>query len=617
MNTAAEIKSISPPMDAPKMVLCIGLDDAALEIVSPLISYGFFLKTLTFFDPPGKIKTEIDEAAIVFIQWDGVAQKAHKLLLSRENRPGKNAVPVHMILRNGASISHLPPRQAKELSIAGWIELPQKYFEIERLIYDLSGEAEAEVSTPAIVYSGTQPHQHDTSRPDKKMTESGSRDEACLGAPAMRELTIQAPAGANLEIAFRNIVEVWKKSNNSNKLQKSSKGRFTNERLVVVHPDEAFATEISLLLEECGVPEVRRPRSVDDTMLEMRRGATGLILWFDGSSRLIYSILEHMTESRQLTFVPILVLLPSRDVAQVLGTKLRAYFFDAIAFYDRKKETLTKALASMQSAKAATDTPRAILEQMRRPLRLESPPEMRRSIPLADLEILAQKVIDRPGKKYWGVAELIPHFVLGGEVEKAIGHLREAVTGRPNAYNTLVLRTLVARQTPKKDEITLNFAQAVLKYPDLTADRLFRAALMLERWKAPQALAVLLDGWSKHPTHGSDSQLFWMAGKYYLLAHDHEKAYAFMSHAANLEPHRTDYAEGVARIFASTLQYDRAASILRFVSKARDCSWDAKVLLPHVLFQSRNIKEAHDIVEQLLTKAPRNHELLQLKTKLN
>ena len=617
MNALSEINPISSPADAPRKVLCIGLDDASIGIISPLIREGFYLKALSFFDPPGKIKTEMDEAAIVFVQWDGVAKKAHKLLLSRENRSEKNAVPIHMILRNAAALAPLTPRQAKELEISGWIELPQKYFEIERLIYDLAGEPEAEDSPPEIVPLGRQIRQPAALKSDQRMPEAGSSDEACLEVPAMPELRIQVPSGADLEIALRNILAVWKKANHSNKLQRPAKGRFTAERLVVVHPDEAFGTEISMLLEECGVSEVRRPRSVDDTMLEMRRGATGLILWFDGSSRLIYSVLEHMTESRQLTFVPILVLLPSRDVAEALGTKLRGYFFDAIAFYDRKKETLAKALEAMQNARDATNTPRAILEQMRRPLKLESPPEMRRSIPLADLESLAQKVMDRPGKRYWGVAELIPHLVLNGEVEKAIGHLREAVTVRPNAYNTLVLRTLVARQTPKKDEITLAFAQAVLKYPDLTADRLFRAALMLERWKAHQALAVLLNGWSEHPTHRADSQLFWMAGKYYLLAHDLEKAYAFMSHAANLEPHRTDYAEGLARIFASTLQYDRAASILRFVSTARDCSWDAKVLLPHVLFQSRNIKEAHDIVEQLLTRAPRNHELLQLKTKLN
>lgn len=645
MTTLAENLTSQATNETPKAVLCIGLDDQALDIVKPLISHDLNFKTLSFIDPLAKINSEIDSASIVFLQWDGIGKKAHKILLSREKKSQNNSASVHLLLRNKLNTPVLAPKQAKELGIASWIELPQKYFEIQRLLFDLSGGDDNEPqnpnqaftagaeSTPNLLRTQTlkpptthQPekstsHHHpviasETSAKEIVKGTSKSSESILTDSNPPAELDLPIPTGPDLESSMRRIVETWKKfTTEYDALARDNKG-FSRERLVVVHPDEAFASEIALLLEECGVKYVRKTRTVDETMAELRRQATGIVIWFDGSSRMVASLLEHLTESRQLTYIPILVVLPSRDVAEQLGAKLRGYFFDAICFFDRKARTLSTALESLKRAAAANNTPRSVLEQLRQPLKLESPPEKRRSVPLADLEILAQKLSERPGKRYWGLSELIPHSIIAGEIDKSMAVLREVISLRSNAFNTLILRALVARQTPKKDEAADFLANMALKYPDMSADRLFRVAHMLERWKAQEALCKLLNGWAQIPELQNDPQLSWMAGRYYLMIKNLPKAVAFMAQAATIDPMRTDYAEGIARILATNHHYDRAATILRYLMTSKDCPWDGKILYPHVLVQCRNIKEATEVLTKLLTEAPENRELLAIKNRL-
>ena len=645
MNSTAEILSSPVTDDAPKAVLCIGFDEQALEIVKPLISQGLILRTISFIDPLAKINSEIDSASIVFIQWDGIGKKAHTILLSREKKSQNQGVAVHLLLRNKITTPALAPKQAKELGIASWIEVPQKYFEIQRLLFDLTGGKDDEdnkhvhayaagaESTPTLLRSQTlrpmtssRPQGSEVapfldSRPQTDKKESNvppklptERDEVDRPVP---ELKLPVPHGSGLETSLRRIVDAWKKHTSDDETLARQDKHLARERLVVVHPDEAFATEIAGLLEECGVKHVRKPRTIDETMAELRRQATGILIWFDGSSRMIASLLEHLTESRQLTYIPILVILPSRDVAEQLGAKLRGYFFDAICFYDRKTSTIATALESLKRASLTSNTPRSVLEQLRQPLKIESPPEKRRAVPLTEMEVLANKLSERPGKRYWGLSELIPHSIIAGDINKSIHALKEISTLRPSAFNTLVLRALVARQTPKKDEAAEFLARTALKIPDITADRLFRVAQMLERWKAHEALSILLNGWADLPELRQDPQLSWMAGRYYLMAKEMSKAVPFLAQAAALDPLRTDYAEGIARILATNHHYDRAATILRYVTTAKDCPWDGKILYPHVLVQSRNIKEASTVLTKLLSEAPDNRELLSIKTKIN
>ncbi len=648
MNNVAENLTSQATDETPKAVLCIGLDEQSLEIVKPLITHDLNLKTLSFIDPLAKINAEMDAASIVFLQWDGIGKKAHKILLSREKKSQTNSASVHILLRNKLSTPPLAPKQAKELGIASWIELPTKYFEIQRLLFDLTGEDDSEEqshhhtftagaeSTPTLLRAQTlkspsvhHPEKLISSHHKIETSEIASKDisselqvaqKAPLADmspnPQHRDLDISTPTGSDLESSMRRIVETWKKFTAENDALARENKAFARDRLVVVHPDEAFASEIALLLEECGVRYVRKTGTVDETMAELRRHATGIVIWFDGSSRMVASLLEHLTESRQLTYIPILVVLPSRDVAEQLGAKLRGYFFDAICFYDRKAKTLITALDSLKRAATATNTPRSVLEQLRQPLKLESPPEKRRTLPLGDLEVLAEKLSERPGKRYWGLSELIPHSIIAGDIDKSVAVLREVISLRGNAFNTIILRALVARQTPKKEEAADFLVNMALKYPDMSADRLFRVAQMLERWKAREALCKLLNGWAKIPELKNDHQLLWMAGRYYLLIKNLPKAIAFMAQAATVDPLRTDYAEGIARILATNHHYDRAATILRYLITTKDCPWDGKILYPHVLVQCRSIKEASEILTQLLTEAPENRELLAMKNKI-
>jgi tetratricopeptide (TPR) repeat protein len=649
MNSTAEILSSPVTDDAPKAVLCIGFDEQALEIVKPLISQGLILRTISFIDPLAKINSEIDSASIVFIQWDGIGKKAHTILLSREKKSQNQGVAVHLLLRNKITTPALAPKQAKELGIASWIEVPQKYFEIQRLLFDLTGSQDPEddaqtralaggaESPPSLLRSktltptgvsrpqGTEPHTalDARSQTDKKgsnaslnRTTEGDEEGSSVGR-RVPELNLPVPHGSDLETSMRRIVEAWKNHASDEEALIRQNKPLARERLVVVHPGEAFATEIAGLLEECGVKHVRKPRTIDETMAELRRQATGILIWFDGSSRMIASLLEHLTESRQLTYIPILVILPSRDVAEQLGAKLRGYFFDAICFYDRKTSTIATALESLKRASLTSNTPRSVLEQLRQPLKIESPPEKRRAVPLTEMEVLANKLSERPGKRYWGLSELIPHSIIAGDINKSIHALKEISTLRPSAFNTLVLRALVARQTPKKDEAAEFLARTALKIPDITADRLFRVAQMLERWKAQEALSILLNGWADLPELRQDPQLSWMAGRYYLITKEIPKAVPFLAQAAAIDPMRTDYAEGIARILATNHHYDRAANILRYVTTVKDCPWDGKILYPHVLVQSRNIKEASTVLTKLLSEAPDNRELLSIKTKIN
>ena len=596
-----------------RQLLAIGLDEAQLESIEPLIGDACLVRKATFHDPQVQLERLVAEADVVLLAWGGPDRRAEAFLrklvappdgpvVGSVNQPtgaARKATPgarIFIVTKTGEAVARLSPKEEASLSIAGWFHLPGRYFEVHRLLFDLDPSAD---------------------EPD--------RDDvrAELTAPGFRKLVLWPERGP-APTAIVSIVAKFRDAEAAHDRAKDERRAGVPadppllDHVSFFHPDEAFASGIVQQLRECGVRSVTAFSEANEVFYRLRgRGTDALILWFDGDDTEVSVILDQLAEARDLASNPLLILVPGQAALGKLAHRHTGALFDAVAVYSRSRERLLASLKSMLLNAANPDTAKGLVTRLRRPFRPDAPVELRLNLTLPNARIMATRLGGMPGKTYWGQAELIPYLLMHRLPGEAAQVLEKIAAEQPASVTTIMLRQVITFVAKDKKAAADGLAKAALGLPEPTSERLFRIGSLLQRWHADDALADLVDGWHGHPSLPKDHQLLFLAAGYYRLLGKERSGGAFLAAALRQDPFRSEYLAALARHLTEVNQIDRALEAYRLLVKGTMVTVDDRVRLTGGLIATRRFKEAREQVALLLKAAPELKAALDMKAFLD
>lgn len=549
-------------------VVCAGLSPAQIEVIRPLVKYPVLLATSSLLEPPSKLRRLAHEADLLLIHWDGLGQMTHRLLLSLRSHKRALSSTIYLIHESDETVmSPLTSVQMADLGATDLLRLPEHAETLKKVIDRLSDGSDGIGGTDGTDGTGPDPKNQNPS-----------------------DLRLAIPQGPDWDVTLERALRGLAKSRNSHRTARTLDPLGTHEHLPIHGPllvfdvEKAGAHRLAGMWQKATSFPVTPCSEVDAVMAALRHDHGPLVIFFDGVAPGSDQLLDHLDESRQIVRTPILILVPSINVAQRHSERIKQHFFDAIGLFDGKSpQGLKDALDRLFTASLSPDSPRALLERMRHPMRLTTPPSERIPIPVPALADLATSLQKKPGKGYWALSETIPHLLAQGRKKESLEALSQVSAMAPQAFNTLILHELVKRQALDIRTDGEDFVRTMLKVPHLTVDRLYRVGLTIERWGDLRALKTLIEDWSHLPHLGQDPTLSFVAGRYYLLLGELEKAAPFLCHAVDQDPGRLDFAEGLAQMLASSPHREMAAPLLKALSSRETSTWETRMLAQQVL----------------------------------
>lgn len=565
------------------LVVSLGLDRDQLEALAIVLGERCDHRQATLTEPLAQIEKHLREADIALIQWDGTGKPGHQLLQRLSPVPDKAyKARIYAATRTGRKSAPLPPRQAKPLGILGWIDLPARYFEVQRMIHDLAPTAEVD----------------------------HNEIEAELAKMKKRRLALTPDFGPSLNDTADLVIQVWTKAKNPPPEPAPSPGQVERPTILKhatwFHPDPDFAAGLIKPLKDAGVKRVDPTTTIDDVFVAIRgRASEGIILWYDVSDTQGGVLLDQITEARDLPLTPILVLIPGQAALAHLISYYGETFFDAVATTDRKRDSLEAAITRMVSGSKDPASPRAILGALRH-----------QATTLAEAEALTAKLGAKPGRAYWAIAELIPFQIKEGKTTAAVRAAEKLIAMKPKAFTTLLLRHQAAFAAGDKRTAAMSLAKEALAFPDLTAERLSRVGTQLVQWRAADALADLLDGWWNNENLSRDVAMTYLAYKYHRLIDTPKTSRALLTAAMSRDPFRLDYLLDFSATLSAAKEHDRAAAVCRIVAETFPANPAPMLGLVRALVEGRRMREARTELQKLLEFAPGLKEALELESKL-
>jgi len=333
------------------------------------------------------------------------------------------------------------------------------------------------------------------------------------------------------------------------------------------------------------------------------------------------SLLEHLAEARRTERVPVMVVVPGPTAAQVAVKKYSNLFYDLLTEFNRK-EGLGQCLLDLEAAWQQQDSARALLEKLREPALkgeegADASPDSLRSI--------GEQLSKKPGKSYWALADFIPHLLRANQTaaaEKVFSAL-VADSSKFNGieFDMVIVRHVIDARVKNRDEVAAALVTAVFAFPGITSDRLYRVGLMLERWKAWNALGMLLDRWYESGDLAGDHQLWWLASRYHVALGKPVHAGCYVAQAVLQDPFRAEYLETLASLLAERRSYERAAAMVRFMEALASDPQSKKILTLKLkaaewLYAGKRLSDARVILSELLTVDPKNQGAMALMRKI-
>jgi hypothetical protein len=325
-------------------------------------------------------------------------------------------------------------------------------------------------------------------------------------------------------------------------------------------------------------------------------------------------VLEHIAEARRLPYVPLMVLVPGEAALRHLVTTQASSFFDVVSVLNRKKGGLAPALKALRDAVNDQNSARFLLELLRRPFKADRSANDR--LALADARKLAASLGEKPGKRYWGFSELIPHL-LAGKLQKEAEEVLQSLEKDPACgFNTLLMRHIVLAATDRPGAARSLVVEA-LRWPNLTRNRMEWLGEMLDRWKAMDALADLLDGWHARAALADSHKMLYLAAKYCRQAGQLEAEGAYLMGAVLQDPLRHEYLTALAAHLGDTALHDRAVDICRLAIQAGVDTAALRVRLVSSLREGRRMREARLEMGLCLERFPDDKAVLELRRKFS
>ncbi len=597
----ADLSSLDPALTTSKMqLLAVGLDDNQLASFEPLLGDSCHLRKASYQDPPSQLARLVAEADTVLLAWGGARHHAEallRLLLSvaatsdASATKGKRDAMIYLVGKTGETTPRLKPKEEARLRVSGWFHLPGRFFEVRRLVFDWD-PTDAEPADDDFL--------------------------AELNGSAARKLKVEPQRGSKPASTVRFVEKLWTAEANlgpaSHEKAAVTAPPHLLERACLYHPDAAFALAIAKQMSSCGIRSTTSALDASEVFGLLRgRGTNALVLWFEEGDAEASSLLDHLAEARDLSPIPVLILVAGQAALIALAQRHSAALFDTVAIYGRSRESLFSSLQSMLANAANPDTAKSLVTQLRRPFLPGASPDLRLKLPLAAARALTTQLSAMPGKSYWSNAELIPYLLLHQLPGEAMQCLEKMVQDQPHAITTVMLRQVVAFVIGPKKAAADELARVALRSPQLTVERIYRVGSLLLRWRAHSALADLIDGWFEHPALPKDHQMLFLAAGYYRLLGLTKTAGALLSDALRLDPFRNEYLGSLPQHLIEAKKYDVAISCCRLIVNAGLATVDDRVRLAQALVETRRFKEAREQVTLVLQAEPELKVALELQ----
>ncbi len=598
-------------------ILGIGLKPVHLEtlerILKSLDHSTFELLQLSPLDTDPILVEGVEKSVLIFVYWEGVKGASLAALRRLRSKTSAGGGRIHMIYDSPEPFKENPKksdptpktpltildqRQSRALGIAGWIKFPDQHIQIERLIFEHTPQAQDDGATQDSIGAAINPPFQESDLP--LIPDISPRDPLQMVAAAFKDPALPSP------------------------LKTAPKGPPSEtsahfKHLVVFHHDADRAREIANLIEKDTAHRVTPISHSKELLACFKRDMDGLVFWFDGLIPENTLLLRLISENQELPSLPIALLIPDKDTLPQIKNQLSDVFFDIIAIYQRMRIALNESLRTLAVSQNQPDTPRGILERLRRPMRPSSPPEYQRTATLQVAETLCQRLALKPGKSLWATIEMVPYLLRENLLSSAVDKVNLVNQNLPAsyiasflAYQVSLAATAHPTANPTNPESSPDTKlKIILSRNDLSPSQRLQLGNLAYRCGQANHLFQILNSWRDQPLWREEPE-FYLVGGLLLSLKKHPQAASYFGKAVIMDPRRVDFIAAYGEYLASIQEHRYAASLLKTVVMSPVCPWKAKITLIKTLIEDRQLKDARALLDLLTLEAPGNKDLIAL-----
>jgi tetratricopeptide (TPR) repeat protein len=594
-------------------ILSIGLKPVHIETIERIFKSlnhsSYELLQLSPLDTDAVLVEGVEKSALIFVYWEGIHGPSLLALRRLRAKTSAGGGRIHMIYDTNQPSKEQPKksepfpkppltildqRQSRSLGIAGWIKFPDQHIQIERLIFEHTPQSQRDAAVPESLDGAFYP----------VLPESD--------LPLIPDISPRGPLHM-VAAAFKDPPPPRAQKPGPKGQPTETSGHF--KHLVVFHHDSERAREIANLIERDTAHLVTPIHHSKELLACFMRDMDGLAFWFDGLTSDNSLLLRQISQNQELPSLPIALLIPDKDTLPRIKSQLSDVFFDIIAIYQRMRIGLNESLKTLAVSPNQPDTPRGILERLRRPMRPSSPPEYQRTATLQVAETLCQRLALKPGKSLWAHIEMIPYLLRENLLSAAVDKVNLVNQNLPGSYIAHFLAyqvSLASFPAPMDPESTPETKlKSILALPDLSPSQRLQLGNLAFRHEKDGHLLQILNSWRDQPLWREEPE-FYMVGGLLLSLKKHPQAASYYAKAVTMDPRRIDFIAAYGEHLASTQEHRYAASLLKTVVMSPVCPWKAKITLIKSLIEDRQLKDAQALLDQLTLEAPGNKDLIAL-----
>ncbi len=386
---------------------------------------------------------------------------------------------------------------------------------------------------------------------------------------------------------------------------------------IVFHSDEASALSLKNEVEASGFKKIECQYRVEEILnILYSRPIGNIFLWYDQNKTESLTLLQAISEARDLPRHHIVVLVPEKNPLDQFNKAGGHLLYDKILILnrgDRNKfhEEMKLCFEHYMSRIKGV----AIIASMRIPFKLGNEKNQKIPIELSELNKLASSIQTDTRLNYWSKAEPIPHLVVLNQLEEAKKKSEELLKTYPTIFDGKYLNALVTAKTKNPSEGGKIIAQALIEQNQIPKWRFVLSTRNLIKWGAVDALQLVLEKWiTLFPKDDSHFFCFAMASYLQLKKIESQIQKNYLKKALFDAPLRSEYLMALANYFDVNKEYRRVEEILMHGQRAylmsRHSAW---LLLARSFFQQRKPRFAQETLEKVLREDIENKTALKFK----
>jgi hypothetical protein len=577
-------------------ILCVNLPEHALELFQNCLQPGMALQRIQFSDYE-KIKTEYAEYRAVYFHWDGLTQKAHRLIGELRRGADKFRTRLNLIItEDDRNLEYAK----KNVKADFWCDIRTEVHRLEANLYDVAFD----------VYDN-----------DRKNLETQS-----ASSPLAK---INQPPIIPPDMVLKRVREFWAARDKSMvknrkvvvldpKTQTEQEVIWPRaESVVFLRPQVSAALKIQEFLETLQFTRVLLTEKTQAAANHIRdHGCAWLIIWLTEEYSAGLNLLSELHEYRELRRFAITFVFPGENAVKFFLEAGATTFHDSVGMAPRDEKGMEQICNKTFSAFANPNTATSKFFHFRAQWQqhLAAKPVFDE----AQFKTYQQIILNAPGnKKPWFYSDAVLYFLAKGNVTNAEIALNELFKHtNPEWFDALYLDAIVAA---KKASVAVG-AQKLLELAQkheqqLTPGRYFRIGMALARWQRAEELLELLLRWDK--TAETDHQIWYLAARYCQITGPKSLEKVFLYPAIDKAPGRGQYLQEMAQLLVRSGDHVEGAKYWQFAARGTDTNPLACLTqAAKELIAGKKLVEAQTLLTNLAARYPNAKEVGQLKDKV-